>query len=193
MLMESLVCWPDCFAGDSPHYLLILKQSLTKPLTLGSSVHLQIRNSRIYYEASGTGEPLLLLHGGFGTVEDFASQTPELAKHFRVVSFERPGHGHTADTAGAFSLDTMAAGTGDFIEGLKTESDEPSGLERRRNHRSSSRHLPARHGQTLCLCKRALRHQGSVSRRSELDQIAHTRVLPESWIASGKTLRRNLP
>jgi pimeloyl-ACP methyl ester carboxylesterase len=82
-------------------------------------VHLPLRNSRIYYEISGAGEPLLLLHGGFGTVEDFASQTPELAKHFKVVAFERPGHGHTADTAEPFSFDTMATGTVDFIESLK--------------------------------------------------------------------------
>ncbi len=47
---------------------------------------------------------MLLLHGGFGTVEDFASQTPALAKHFRVVAFERPGHGHTADTAEPLNL-----------------------------------------------------------------------------------------
>lgn len=32
---------------------------------------------------------MLLLHGGFGTVQDFASQTPKLAKHFKVVAFER--------------------------------------------------------------------------------------------------------
>ncbi len=78
-----------------------------------------MRNSRIYYEESGAGDPLLLLHGGFGTVEDFASQTPELAKHFGVVGFERPGHGHTADNAGPFRFDTMATGTVDFIEALK--------------------------------------------------------------------------
>jgi pimeloyl-ACP methyl ester carboxylesterase len=82
-------------------------------------VYLQIRNLRIYYETSGAGEPLLLLHGGFGTVEDFASQTPELAKHFRVVAFERPGHGHTADNAEPFSFATMAAYTVDFIKALK--------------------------------------------------------------------------
>jgi len=82
-------------------------------------MHLQIRNSQLYYETSGAGEPLLLLHGGFGTVEDFASQTPALAKHFRVVAFERPGHGHTADTAEPFSFDTMSANTIDFIEALK--------------------------------------------------------------------------
>jgi len=82
-------------------------------------VHLRIKDSRIYYETSGAGEPLLLLHGGFGTVEDFASQTPELAKHFKVVAFERPGHGHTADTAEPFSFATMAAVTVHFIEALK--------------------------------------------------------------------------
>ena len=82
-------------------------------------MYLPIGNSRVYYEASGAGEPLLLLHGGFGTVEDFASQTLEMAKHFRVVAFERAGHGHTADNPEPFSFDTMAAGTVDFIEALK--------------------------------------------------------------------------
>ncbi len=61
---------------------------------------------------------MLLLHGGFGTVEDFASQTPELAKQFKVVAFERPGHGHTADTNEPFSFDTMSEYTIDFIEAL---------------------------------------------------------------------------
>jgi pimeloyl-ACP methyl ester carboxylesterase len=60
-----------------------------------------------------------LLHGGFGTVEDFASQTPELAKHFRVVAFERPGHGHTADSDGPFSYDAMSEYTAELIEALK--------------------------------------------------------------------------
>jgi pimeloyl-ACP methyl ester carboxylesterase len=59
------------------------------------------------------------LHGGLGTVEDFASQTPELAKHFKVIAFERPGHGHTADTVEPFSFDTTAAYTADLIEALK--------------------------------------------------------------------------
>jgi pimeloyl-ACP methyl ester carboxylesterase len=60
-----------------------------------------------------------LLHGGFGTVEDFASQTPELAKHFRVVAFERPGHGHTADNDEPFSYATMSECTAELIEALK--------------------------------------------------------------------------
>ncbi len=80
--------------------------------------YLQVRGSKIFYETSGNGEPLLLLHGGFGTIQDFASQTRELAKHFKVVAFERPGHGHTADTNEPFSFSVMADYTVGFLEAL---------------------------------------------------------------------------
>src|SRR6266852_399495 len=80
--------------------------------------YLPIGNSRFYYETSGHGEPLLLLHGGFGTVEDFSLQTTELAKHFKVVAFERPGHGHTADKGEQFSYATMSRDTVDLIKAL---------------------------------------------------------------------------
>ncbi len=78
----------------------------------------RLGDQEIFYETSGDGESLLLLHGGFGTVEDFSSQIPELAKHFRVVAFERPGHGHTADNSEPFRFVTMSEYTVDFIEAL---------------------------------------------------------------------------
>ncbi len=84
-----------------------------------TKAYLPIQGSKIYYETTGKGEPLLLLHGGFGTNEDFAHQTAELAKHFKVYAFERPGHGHTADTPGPFSFDIMTRYTTDFIETLE--------------------------------------------------------------------------
>ena len=59
-----------------------------------------------------------MLHGGLGTNEDFASQTPEFAKHFRVIGFERPGHGHSPDIHEEFSFDTMATETVELTEKL---------------------------------------------------------------------------
>ena len=84
-----------------------------------TKAYLPIQGSKIYYETTGQGEPLLLLHGGLGTNEDFAHQTAELAKHFKVYAFERPGHGHTADVPGPFSFDSMTRYTTDFIETMK--------------------------------------------------------------------------
>ena len=86
--------------------------------TKTAKAYLPIRGLQIFYETSGNGEPLLLLHGGLGTVEDFAWQTPELAKHFKTVAFERPGHGHTADTNEPFSFPVIAEYTAGFIETL---------------------------------------------------------------------------
>jgi pimeloyl-ACP methyl ester carboxylesterase len=70
--------------------------------------YLSIGKARVFYETWGTGEPVLLLHGGFGTNEDFAGQTFDLARYFRVVAFERPGHGHSPDTHELFSFDVMS-------------------------------------------------------------------------------------
>lgn len=36
---------------------------------------------------------LLMLHGGFGTIEDFNSITPSLSRHFRLVGIDSRGHG----------------------------------------------------------------------------------------------------
>jgi pimeloyl-ACP methyl ester carboxylesterase len=83
-----------------------------------TKAYLPVRGSQVYYEISGEGEPLLLLHGGFGTVEDFAFQTPELAKHFKVVAFERPGHGRSADDGEPFSFNRMTDYTIDFMDSL---------------------------------------------------------------------------
>ena len=82
------------------------------------SSHVTVKGSQVYYETVGEGGPLLLLHGGFGTTHDFDGQIPALSRHFKVVAFERPGHGHTADTEGPFTYQSMADSTAEFIETL---------------------------------------------------------------------------
>lgn len=80
--------------------------------------YLQIGKPKIFYEINGAGEPVLMLHGGFGTNEDFTNQTPDFAKHFRVIAFERPGHGHSPDIHEEFSFDQMATETIELVEKL---------------------------------------------------------------------------
>jgi pimeloyl-ACP methyl ester carboxylesterase len=45
------------------------------------------------YEEHGTGDPLLLLHGGLADASGFTLQTPAFAERYRVVVPDRRGHG----------------------------------------------------------------------------------------------------
>ena len=62
----------------------------------------------LYYETRGEGEPLLL-HPGFGcTVEVYWANTPELARHFRVVVFDPRGAGRSSTGDGTATPKTYA-------------------------------------------------------------------------------------
>ena len=83
-----------------------------------SGDYLQTGDVRTYYEVHGTGDPLVLLHGGLCTVETFDGLTPLLAERFRVVVPERRGHGRTADVAGPITYRVMAADTVALLDAL---------------------------------------------------------------------------
>ena len=77
----------------------------------------QIGEVKTWYDQEGSGEPLVLLHGGMCTNEfSWAPQIPEFAARFRVLAPERRGHGHTPDLPGPLSYDVMAADTIGFLE-----------------------------------------------------------------------------
>src|SRR5688500_11567906 len=50
---------------------------------------------RLHYHDRGSGTPVVLLHGAAGTLHDFDYVVDALAAQFRVVVFDRPGHGYS--------------------------------------------------------------------------------------------------
>jgi pimeloyl-ACP methyl ester carboxylesterase len=48
-----------------------------------------------YYEIHGRGEPLLLLHGGLGSIDMFGPVLPALAADRQVIAVDLHGHGRT--------------------------------------------------------------------------------------------------
>jgi pimeloyl-ACP methyl ester carboxylesterase len=48
-----------------------------------------------YYEVHGSGEPLLMLHGGLGSIEMFEPGLPILAESRQVIGVDLHGHGRT--------------------------------------------------------------------------------------------------
>jgi len=51
--------------------------------------------TEVYYEVYGDGEPIVLLHGAYYTIEmNWGELIPELAKTRKVIALELQGNGH---------------------------------------------------------------------------------------------------
>src|SRR4051812_5276852 len=78
----------------------------------------------IWYEEHGdpNGPPLVALHGGIMTFEgSFRDVLPWLAPGRRVIGVELQGHGHTADTGRAMSLERFADDVAELLDRLGIE------------------------------------------------------------------------
>jgi pimeloyl-ACP methyl ester carboxylesterase len=61
-----------------------------------STGYVDVGALELYNERHGSGPPLRLLHGAFGTIEScFAGLLPALARRFGVLGVELQGHGRT--------------------------------------------------------------------------------------------------
>ena len=73
--------------------------------------------AEVWHEVTGSGEPVVLLHGAFAGASSWGAQTPVLVEAgFQVFAPERRGHVHTADVAGPITYSTMADDTIDYLE-----------------------------------------------------------------------------
>ena len=54
--------------------------------------HITVNDVRLFYEGTGAGEPLVLVHGGFSDHGNFRAVVAGLAESFRVVTYDRRGH-----------------------------------------------------------------------------------------------------
>jgi pimeloyl-ACP methyl ester carboxylesterase len=74
------------------------------------SGYADVNGVHMYYETSGEGTPLVLLHGGMLSIDlNFAGLIPTLARKHRVIGVEMQGHGRTADTGRAITPAALAA------------------------------------------------------------------------------------
>ncbi len=56
---------------------------------------LEVKGVKLYFEETGSGKPLLLLHGFGRTADEWKPFVSEYAKMFRVIAIDLPGHGRS--------------------------------------------------------------------------------------------------
>jgi pimeloyl-ACP methyl ester carboxylesterase len=83
------------------------------------SGHVSVGGLDIYHEIHGVGDPLLMLHGAYTTIDtSFGAMLPALARDRMVVAVELQGHGHTADLDRPLRYEQLADDTAAVLRAL---------------------------------------------------------------------------
>ena len=63
-------------------------------------------------------EPVILLHGGLGSSEDFGGQIPALAEHYKVIAIDTRGHGRSTDDDKPYDFLLFSSDVVNVMDGL---------------------------------------------------------------------------
>lgn len=81
-------------------------ETYPEPASSGSS---EINGIKLFHAEWGAGDPVILLHGGLGSIEAFANQIPAIAETHRVIAIDSRGHGRSTRDATPYSYALMAS------------------------------------------------------------------------------------
>ena len=109
--------------------LSTLNSDAQQPLTPASSGYAPVSGSKVYYEVYGTGDPIVLLHGAYMTINsNWSELIPVLSKTRKVIALEMDGHGHTPLSQRPFSYQTLAGDVASVLKYLKVDSADILGF-----------------------------------------------------------------
>ena len=86
----------------------------TQPINTAKTGYASVNGLKLYYEVQGEGEPLILLHGGLGSIEMMSQIRSVLARTHQVIAVDLQAHGRTADIDRPISYEAL----GDDIAAL---------------------------------------------------------------------------
>src|SRR5438128_3391059 len=94
------------------------KAGRAKPVKSG---YVTANGVKYYYEVHGKGEPLLLLHGGLGSIDMFRPMLPKLAETREVIVVDLQGHGRTPLGDRPFRLESIGDDMAALVKRLGRE------------------------------------------------------------------------
>ena len=77
-----------------------------------------VNGMQMYYEVSGKGEPLVVLHGAYMNIPSMGAIIPRLAKTHRVYAVELQGHGRTTDIDRPITYPNLADDVAKFMDAV---------------------------------------------------------------------------
>ena len=89
---------------------------------------LRTNNIDLYYEAKGTGQPLLFINGLGSSTRDWEFQVEEFCKTYRVITFDLRGQGKSDAPEGPYTIPMFASDIVGLLKGLGEESAHIVGI-----------------------------------------------------------------
>ena len=77
-----------------------------------------VNGMQMYYEVSGSGTPLVVLHGAYMNIPDMGAIIPMLARTHRVYALEFQGHGRTTDIDRPITYENLADDVAAFMDAV---------------------------------------------------------------------------
>jgi pimeloyl-ACP methyl ester carboxylesterase len=96
--------------------LLLCAATVTAAQTAGKRV--TVNGMQMYYEVSGAGDPLVVLHGAYMNIPSMGAIIPMLAKTHKVYAVELQGHGRTTDIARPITYQNLADDVAAFMDAV---------------------------------------------------------------------------
>ncbi len=82
----------------------------------------------LYYEITGEGHPLLLIHGLGSSSRDWEYQLPAFKDHYQVITVDLRGHGKSSKPRGPYSIRGFADDVAALLKALNLESVHVMGI-----------------------------------------------------------------
>jgi len=83
---------------------------------------LKTRGFNMYYEVYGQGEPLLIIHGNGGSINNFLYQIPEFSKSYKVILADSRSQGKSIDNGDSLSYEMMTDDLNALLDSLHLDS-----------------------------------------------------------------------
>ncbi|WP_119459975.1 alpha/beta fold hydrolase [Rhodospirillaceae bacterium SYSU D60014] len=105
--------------------LLISGPVLAESKPAGDRV--EVNRMQMYYETSGEGDPLIVLHGAYMNIPSMGAIIPMLAKTHKVYALELQGHGRTTDIDRPITYPNLADDVAAFMDTVGLEKADVFG------------------------------------------------------------------
>lgn len=88
---------------------------------------IEVNGMQMYYEVSGSGDPLVVLHGAYMNIPSMGEIIPKLAETHTVYALEFQGHGRTTDIDRPITYPNLADDVAAFMDAVELEKADVFG------------------------------------------------------------------